>query len=93
MIAFGLTLCGVNQSRLVVIFALLHIVCCDAQSVTNTKNFIKIESSPANVYSMADTIIINLNGTPVGLKILEIKDYSPNVKRSTRIKAMISFIK
>ena len=44
-------------------------------------------------FNFADTIIINLNGTPVGLKILEIKDYSPNVTKSTKIKAMISFIK
>jgi hypothetical protein len=44
-------------------------------------------------FSFADTIIINLNGTPVGLKILEIKDYSPNIEKSTKIKAMISFIK
>jgi hypothetical protein len=44
-------------------------------------------------FSFADTIIITINGTPVGLKILEIKDYSPNVKRSTYIKAMITFLK
>jgi len=44
-------------------------------------------------FSFADTILVTLNGTPVGLKILEIKDYSPNVKKSTRVKAMITFIR
>jgi len=44
-------------------------------------------------FDFADTVIITLNGTPVGLRILEIRDYSPNVKKATKIKAMITFIK
>jgi hypothetical protein len=44
-------------------------------------------------FSFADTILINFNGTPAGLRILEIKDFSPNFKKSTTVKAMITFVK
>lgn len=44
-------------------------------------------------FNFADTIMINIDGTPVGLKILEIRDYVPNLDRPCKIKAMISFLK
>lgn len=43
-------------------------------------------------FSFGDTIIVNVNGTPVGLRIVEIKDYSPNNQRLTKVKAYITFI-
>jgi len=43
-------------------------------------------------FNFADTIIINLKGTPVGLKILEIRDYVVGKPRAVSIKAMITFI-
>ena len=43
-------------------------------------------------FSFADTIIVTVNGTPVGLRIIEIKDYSPNTQRLTKVKAYITFI-
>jgi hypothetical protein len=44
-------------------------------------------------FSFADTIIVKVNGTPVGLRIVEINDYSPNSTRLTKVKAYITFIK
>jgi hypothetical protein len=44
-------------------------------------------------FSFADTIIIKVNGTPVGLRIVDIIDYSPNTTRLTKVKAYITFIK
>ena len=43
-------------------------------------------------FSFGDTIIVNVNGTPVGLRIIEIKDYSANTQRLTKVKAYITFI-
>ena len=43
-------------------------------------------------FSFGDTIIVYVNGTPVGLRIVEIKDYSPNNTRLTKVKAYITFI-
>ena len=43
-------------------------------------------------FSFGDTIIVYVNGTPVGLRIVEIKDYSPNNARLTKVKAYITFI-
>jgi hypothetical protein len=44
-------------------------------------------------FSFADTIVIKVNGTPVGLRIVDIIDYSPNTTRLTKVKAYITFIK
>jgi hypothetical protein len=44
-------------------------------------------------FSFADTILITIGGTPVGLKILEITDYSPSRTRATKVKAMLTFIR
>lgn len=44
-------------------------------------------------FSFADTIIVKVNGTPVGLRIVDILDYSPNTRRLTKVKAYITFIK
>jgi len=44
-------------------------------------------------FNFADTIMINVDGTPVGLKVLEITDFVPNMSRPCKIKAMISFLK
>ena len=44
-------------------------------------------------FNFGDTIIITVNGTPIGLRILEINDYSPNTTRLTKVKAYITFIK
>jgi hypothetical protein len=43
-------------------------------------------------FSFADTIIVKVNGTSVGLRIVEILDYSPNSTRLTKIKSYITFI-
>ena len=45
-----------------------------------------------NTFSFADTIVININGTPVGLKVLELNDYVPGQKGATKIKAMLTFL-
>jgi hypothetical protein len=45
-----------------------------------------------NTFSFADTIICFVNGTPVGMRIMEIADYSPSSKRLTKVKAYITFI-
>ena len=74
---------------LLLFFALLHIVCCDAQSVTSTKNFIKIESSPANVYWMADTIIINMNAFAGDLRMLSTPPFLLSVDGITRAGTLI----
>lgn len=52
-----------------------------------------LDASDIANFSFADTIIITVNGTPVGLRIVEITDYSPNSKRLTKVKAYITFIK
>lgn len=51
--------------------------------------------TPADIaqFSFADSIMINLNGTPVTLKILEIKDFTPNGDDPAKIRAMITFMK
>jgi len=43
-------------------------------------------------FSFADKIMININGTPVSVRVLEIKDYVPNSGEPAKIKAMITFI-
>ena len=43
-------------------------------------------------FSFADTIIVYVNGTPVGLRIVTIDEYSPNSQQKTKVKAYITFI-
>jgi hypothetical protein len=52
-----------------------------------------LDATDIQNFSFADTILITLNGTPVGLKILEITDYSPTKKQPTKVKAMITFLR
>jgi hypothetical protein len=54
-------------------------------------NFV-LNSFDINTFNFADTIVININGTPVGLKILEINGYVPGRKGSTKVKAMLTFL-
>jgi hypothetical protein len=51
-----------------------------------------LDAVDMNTFSFADVIICEINGTPVGLRIMEINDYSPNAKRLTKVKAYITFI-
>lgn len=43
-------------------------------------------------FSFGDMIVVNLAGTPTGLRILEIRDYSPSSTKATKVRAMITFI-
>lgn len=49
--------------------------------------------SPNDVanFDFADEIIITLNGTPVGLQLLDIKNYSPTRRAPVKIKALILY--
>jgi hypothetical protein len=51
-----------------------------------------LDAVDIQTFSFADVIICEINGTPVGFRIMEINDYSPNSKRLTKIKAYITFI-
>ncbi len=51
-----------------------------------------LDAADIQNFSFGDTIIATVNGTPVGLRIIEISDYSPNTKRLTKVKSYITFI-
>jgi len=51
-----------------------------------------LDAADIQNFSFADTIIVPVKGTPVGLRIVEILDYSPNTTRLTKVKAYITFI-
>ncbi len=54
---------------------------------------IVLEAHDIETFSFADTILVNLAGTPVGLRILQIRDYVVGKKRSVKVRAMITFIR
>jgi hypothetical protein len=43
-------------------------------------------------FTFADTIMVNMAGTPVGLKLLEINDYQVGRKTAVKVKAYITFL-
>lgn len=43
-------------------------------------------------FSFGDTILVEVNGTVVGLRIIEINDYSPNSNHLAKVKAYITFV-
>ena len=51
-----------------------------------------LDAADIQNFSFGDTIIIEVNGTPVGLRIVLIDDYSPNTQSRTKVKAYITFI-
>lgn len=51
-----------------------------------------LDAADIQNFSFADTIIVQVNGTAVGLRIVEIDDYSPNTQQLTKVKAYITFI-
>lgn len=54
--------------------------------------FFVLDATDISNFLFGDMIIIELNGTPVGLRIIEIVDYSPTLKQSTKVKAMLTFL-
>jgi hypothetical protein len=51
-----------------------------------------LDSLDISNFRFSDTVLINLKGTPVGLKILNIDDYQVGRKTSVRVRGYITFI-
>ncbi len=53
---------------------------------------IVLDSVDILTFSFGDMVVVDIAGTPVGLRILEIMDYSPSNTKATKVRAMITFI-